>query len=289
MPVATIITDALSGMTPMVDGKRNEFLMQQVCGLARGELSDEQINQILTANHIEREKIANSPLILLVNHDLLAQQMTCAAYLATSLSQPVDVNAYFSQKPAEEKVLPAKAGSLWHSWFNEQEKMDRSGEMNLFFDSTRFMADMRIRLAIAKATAQLYAVVAANLATTVPLSWGEYQQRVAEIMADYAGEYIRTVKDFYLINSKLPVVVEQIQGNNYRLKLGASDRLEQSDGQTQLYLDGVMWLGEGKIFGKMARVPVTLIATPTREVSANDKASTGGQTEPQHNKINSKQ
>ena len=262
MPVANIITDALTGMTPLVDGKRSEFLMQQVCGLARGELSEDQINQTLAANNINREQLANSPLVLLVNHDLLAQQMTCAAYLATSLLQPVDVKAYFSQKPAEAKVNSAKDGAFWHSWFNELEKTDKPGDMSLTFDSTRFGADMRIRLAMAKATAQLYAVVAANLSATAPLSWGEYQQRVAEIMADYAGEYLKSVKSFYLTGSKVPVVVEQIHGNDYRLKQGTGDRLEQLEGQTLLYSQGVKWLGEGMIFGRMESVPVILIDAP---------------------------
>lgn len=281
MPVANIITDALSGMTPLVGGKRNDFLMQQVCGLARGELSDEQINQTLAANNIDREKIANSPFFLLVNHDLLAQQMTCAAYLATSLSQPVDMKAYFSQKPAETKNSPAEESSFWRNWFSQLKKTDIPDDMPLTFDSTRFLADMSIRLAIAKATAQLYAVIDANLMTTAPMNWSAYQQRVAEIMADYAGEYLKSIKNFYLSGSKTPVVVEHIQGNNYVIKQGASDRLEQLDGQTVLYSQGIKWLGEGMIFGKMDSVPIILIATSALVTPGEEKASSDKPPEPE--------
>jgi len=264
MPVANVISQALTGMTPLFEGKRNPFMMQQVCALARGDVTQEQVNQVLKDNNVVVESLSDnrSALALLVNKDLLAQQMSCTAYLATSLFEPVSMENYLPKTPRGAEQKMAKAGAALPTI------------RAVTFDAVRFDADMEVRLAVAKATAQMYAVIAANLAGTPPLTWAQYQQRVAEIVADYAGEYLKSVAAFYTADSKSPLKSEAIQGNDFRVRNALGDMLEQHDGQSLLYSQGVKWLGEGRIFGKMDVVPVTLISgNPAEKLSHKNKAN----------------
>lgn len=255
MPVANVISQALTGMTPLIEGKRNPFLMQLVCALARGEMTQEQVNQVLKDNNIMVESLSDnrSALSLLANKDLLAQQMSCSAYLATSLFEPASLKNYLTKKPLDAEQKTAKEGKAIPTM------------KAVTFDAGQFNADMEVRLAIAKATAQMYAVIAANLAESPPLTWGQYQQRVAEIVADYAEEYLKSIAAFYAADSKAPLESEAIQDNDFRIRNALGDMLEQHDGQTVLYSQGVKWLGEGRIFGKIDVVPVTVISGGTTE------------------------
>ncbi|MBB1199392.1 hypothetical protein EGM70_03640 [Enterobacteriaceae bacterium 89] len=246
VPAWNIISDTLLEMTPLIDDKRDDFLMNQICSLARGQRTQEEVNEVLIANKISVTRIPKSAgtLSLLINHEKAQQQVACTVYLATSVFQPVDTNDYWQFGHAGEKKRAEKP-SRWLFWADESSV----AEEKRVFNSAAFLRDGRVRIAVTQATAQLYAVIAANLSSGAQ-SYAQYQQQIRQIVASYAEDYLKSVQTLYQAKSSVKLSAEEVQATSFTLVGGAGERLVQTDSQPLLTLRGVTWFGDGKILGK---------------------------------------
>lgn len=257
VPAYNLISDTLIAMTPSIKGKRNDFLMQLICDLARGDKSQQDISSILKSNKIDYDGIPKqgSPLSILVSNNKEDQSSVCTAYIATSLFTPSDNSVLFDK-------VKGKAGK-------EETQLNQD----------RFNGEMKVKMSIAQATAQLYAVIANNIKSDGNLTWNDYQQNVANIVYNYAPQYLQSLKAIYSADqsSYTPLSITQAG-----LSVVDSTGKELAINNTELTLKsrGVEWLGDGKILGKEYFYPVKVIeGKSNKEIVKTENVTNKGKKE----------
>lgn len=241
VPAYSLITDALIAATPTVKGQRNDAVMQLVCDLARGTKSQQQVNDVLKQNNVDVENIpaTGNGLSLLVNKNAAMQSTACAAFIATSLFSPVNNSVLFD-------VVK-----------DEKDKNKDKATLN----PEKFAQEMRLRISISQATAQMYAVIASNLSKDNNLTWADQQNDVVRIVAAYAPQYLQSVKNIYSSSqgSYTPV---SIDAKSYDVLDSSGHELMQNAQGPILTYRGIAWLGNGKILGNEYFVNVRVIGGP---------------------------
>ncbi len=250
VPAYSLITDALIAATPTVKGQRNDAVMQLVCDLARGTKNQQQVNDVLKQNNVEVQNIptTGNGLSLLVNNNAAMQSTACAAYIATSLFSPVNNDVLF------DVVKDAK------------DKTKETATLN----TEKFAQEMRLRMSISQATAQMYAVIAANLSKDNNLSWADQQNDVVRIVASYAPQYFQSLRNIYT-GTKATYTPVSIDAKSYNVTDSSGHELMQNPQGPVLMYRGVVWLGNGKILGKEYFVDVRVMGTPAPVKMAKKK------------------
>lgn len=255
-PAYNIITDALFDLTPQLAGKRNNFLMEQICALARGETTQTDVDRRLRQQNIDIRKLKQIGELgdLVTTGTLHERQTACTAYLATSLFLNEDNRVYFKNVASEAPTAqPAEAErSGWAFWKTESKKPPSPPAVkkeSMVFNQVRFIQDARLKMAVARATAQLYAVIAQNIQASSPVSAQTYRQYIAAIVQSYAEEYLKSIETFYLGDDNKILKLENITANGYSVSNISGNRLVKNGENIQLLSRGVPWLGEGKIMG----------------------------------------
>lgn len=243
VPAYSLITDALIAATPTLKGQRNEAVMQLVCDLARGTKSQQQVNDVLKQHNVEVENIptTGNGLSLLVNKNAAMQSTACTAFIATSLFSPVNNKVMFDFV-AEEKDKTKQKATL---------------------NPEKFAQEMRLRMSISQATAQMYAVIASNLSKDSNLSWADQQNDVVRIVASYAPQYLQSLKNIYMANQATYTAVS-IDAKSYDVIDSTGHELIQSPMGPVLTYRGVEWLGNGNILGKRYFVDVQVMSSPVQ-------------------------
>ena len=246
-PLATLVNDTLTQLVPKVKDQRNNFVMQMICDLARGDRTQEDVNAQLGQNGIGSADIPQkgSPLSLLVNGDRPRQQQTCLAYIATTLLYPPDNGFLFSQKDGNSKPV---------------------------IDQQQAAREFAIRMAIAEATAQFYAVVAQNLSSAQGLSFARYRQQVADIALQYAPVYFQSIKIHFNQRAGEQVQINRLDNRNYAVSDSSGREIAYSNGVFSYKRQGVDWLSGGYILGRLYMVDVAAFAmTPVKETGKGKK------------------
>jgi hypothetical protein len=258
VPSYSIITDTLFNLTPLVAGKRNTFLMQQICDLARGDATQQDVNQRLIQNNIDPMQLAKAGAagMLVLKSEITDRQLACAAYLATSLFQPVDMTSYYPQG----QKAPEKEESSWLPWRSAKEEKAE----NRRFQSDRFIHDSKVQLAVARATAQLYAVIAQNVPQQPISDWKTRQQQIAEVLKNYAAEYLKSIDSFYKAEAGAALSLDYLTASSYSVHNANGNRLVKKGEDMELFSRGVTWLGNGMIIGKNYFVDITILAAPAK-------------------------
>ncbi|HGM5493351.1 TPA: hypothetical protein ACKP1B_005071 [Serratia fonticola] len=236
VPAYNLISDTLIAMTPQVKGKRNDFMMQLVCDLARGSRTQQEVAQVLTQNNIDAKTIPTQghALSLLMNNDREQQQTACASFIATSLFYPTENSDFFVNRKEGGSSEPAT------------------------FDHDVFAREMKVRMSIAQATAQFYAVIANNLKKDKNMSWSDYQQDVASITEIYAPEYLKSIKTIFNATEATYTPLN-ITLNSLNVMDSRGLELVQATNFMLFKSRGVDWLGNGKILGKEYFVEIRVI------------------------------
>lgn len=265
VPAWNVITDTLFVMTPDVNGKRNDFLMRMVCGLARGDITQQEVNATLMEKKVNISGIpsSGSPLSLLVNGNLTQQATTCAAYLATSLFMPADNHLYFDKKKVSSPPRLEDGDGFWQKLTGKKTAAKSLPEQQEYvLNNARFEQGAKEKMALAQATAQFYAIIANNIQSTVPLSYAAYQKRTADVVRNYAGEYLRSIGQFYLSQEKAHFTTLAADMGSFRAESSTGNTFQMQGSDFLLTARGVPWFGNGKILGKDYFVDVAIIATP---------------------------
>jgi hypothetical protein len=264
VPAYTLITDSLNSLVPEVNGKVNEQVMSLVCDLARGDRIRPEIIRVLENSKINvaAVPVQGSPLSVLVHGDTRQQQSVCAAYLATSLFDTPDNTRYRSVKKeqvSEEKLLPAPA--KWKVWEEQKTETVTTERQTTVWDTTKFAQDVKVQMVLAKATAQLYGLLATNLGNQ-PQTAAMVDARVKQSLADLAGDYLSSVQQMYRDTQEQTLTVKQLNETGYVVSDGIGNILQRSDAGLRLTYRGVEWLGNGKILGKEHFVNLSLRDIP---------------------------
>ncbi len=277
VPAYNMITDTLQSIMPTIEGKRNDFAMQQICALARGEKTQQDVITTLKEKGVDTAKIPRSGSVasLLVNGDKEQQQMTCAVYLANSVFAPVNNGGYFSKQPTKEKADKKEAKSSgWSFWKSDKQQTTSEKTEQIVFNQPQFIHDAQVKMAIVQATAQMYAVIAENIQNEKDQYWAGYQQKIAGIVYNYAPEYLRKITMFYKSNSAKSLVPVNVTLNSFTVANATGDVLTQQAGNVMFTSKGVPWFGSGKILGKEYFSDVMVINDVQAQVQPQQQTTT---------------
>ncbi|ALR75626.1 hypothetical protein [[Enterobacter] lignolyticus] len=269
MPAWNIITDTLIKMTPLVNGQRDDGVMSLVCDLARGDKTQQDIDEALLKKNVNLQALAkdNGTLGLLVNRDLTAQQTACSTYLISVLFTPVDNSAYMQNVPPAEKADTKNTDAAGKDDKKAKSAADTPGKsaVEKVFNQPRFEQDVRTHIAIAQATAQLYALMAGNLERMKGESWGTYQMRIEQMVREYSPNFLKTVKVFYQAESTRPIVTRSLTQYGYDISDSSYHQLIRDQHAFLFRSRSVDWLGNGVIMGKRYFVDLNILDTSAKK------------------------
>ena len=239
LPALPIIQGAVAGLVPMIDGQRNDLMMRQVCALARGESTQQQVAQTLKQQGIDLSSIApqGHPLSLLVDPDASRRATACAAYIATSVMMLPKTSEFMVEGNAEQT-----AG-------NKHSK-------TLSIDPQKLSSYLRVQLAVAKADADVFALIATQLEQTSGLTLEQYNQRAQNLFASIAPAYLQRVKELYASGQNTAYSLKDYSDSEFVFTTSNGHRFEYGYDGLNLSFDRIAWFGAGQLLGKTYRLDV---------------------------------
>ncbi|MNO53957.1 hypothetical protein D3C76_444150 [compost metagenome] len=253
-----IIQEAVFSLAPSFNGQRNPQIMEQVCGLATGEFRQEQVNAFLEKQHVDAARIPRegSSLSLLVNGDKASQTTACAAHLATTVLSPVDAGEIMTlvyPTPAPEKDKPlaeADSGKARKKDKVEQETtVSQPAAPVLKLDNARLNQALPMKMAEARANADVFALIAAELQRHPGQTVSEYRKQVRELFVRLAPVYLQRIK-LQLPPANVTYKVTQIDAERFSFNSSTGASYEYSNDGMTLRQNGVIWYGQGKLLGQ---------------------------------------
>lgn len=219
IPALPIIQEAVFSLAPSFNGQRNPRIMEQVCGLASGELRQEQVNAFLAKQQVDPLQIPTqgSPLSLLVNGDKASQTTACAAHLATTVLSPLDVADIMSSTQQ--------------------------------IDSARLNEVLPVKVAEARANADVFALIAAELERRPGLTVSEYRQQAVVLFVRLAPTYLERVKQ-QLPSANVTYKVMQLDTERFSFNSSTGAYYEYSGEGLVLRQNGIVWYGQGRLLGR---------------------------------------
>lgn len=232
IPALPVIHDAIFELSPKFNGQRNAPAMEQLCALARGEVKQEQVNAFLKQAGVDAEKLPKkgSQFSLFINGDQSGQATACAAYLATTVLSPVNVAEFM--RPV---TTPATDGQPQKS--------------SLQVDNALLTTALSIKLAEARANADVFALIAAELQRSPGLTIPQYRERAGQLFARLAPTYLQRIKD-QLPPADTQYKLLQMDDSRFLFSSSVGSVFEFGSNGLILNLGGITWYGEGKLLGK---------------------------------------
>lgn len=273
IPALPIIQEAVFSLKLNLDKQNESDVMMQICGLARGDLSQNQVNAFLQQNKVEPATVPKqgNPLSLLVNGDQAGQSTACAAYLAAGVLSSVDAKEFmvWSQVKPEVSTPPAEQDSK-DKTDNPQVAAKPETNAELRIDQKSLAVTLPIKLAVARANADVFALIASELQRRPGLSVNEYLEQSAQLFAKLAPVYLKRIKQ------QLPAA-----GTRYSLLRADAEQFSFSSSAGTLFefgseglilrQNGIVWYGQGKLLGQDYPLQVAYFDDSVNAVLAPDK------------------
>ncbi|OPB00919.1 hypothetical protein BFW87_00470 [Pseudomonas fluorescens] len=242
LPALPIIQGAVMALVPTVAGQRNDLMMRQVCELARGESSQEQVSQTLRQQGIELNNIPQQghPLSLLVNPDRPQRVTACAAYIATSVMTLPKTSEFMVEAKAE------AAGTIKTT--------------ALVVDPQKLNRFLDVQLAVAKADAELFALIATELEKSLGLTLEQYNQNAQSLFAAIAPAYLQRVKELYASGQGTDFTLLEYSDSDFKFRSNSGYLFEYGYDGLNLSMNRTPWYGEGKLLGKIYLLDTAYLA-----------------------------
>ncbi|WP_219268464.1 hypothetical protein [Pseudomonas sp. Xaverov 259] len=232
LPALTIIQNAVVSLVPTINGQRNDLMMRQVCALARGEASQDQVSQTLREQGIDLTAIAHKdhPMSLLINTDQSLRITACAAFVATSAM-----------------TLPKTSEFMVEAKTDTPESKNTKG---LVIDLQKLNRFLGVQLAVAKADADLFALMATELEKTPGLTLAHYNQRAQSLFTALAPAYLQRVKELYASGINTTFKLLEYSDSEFKFSTSSGHLFAYGYDGLNFSLNRIPWYGEGKLLGK---------------------------------------
>jgi hypothetical protein len=230
LPALPIIQGAVTALVPMPSGQRNELLMSQVCALARGESTQQQVAQTLLQQGIDLSQVPQQghPLSLLVDPDMSRRATACAAHIATSVMMLPKTSDFMV-----EATTPAA-----------------SGKKKLNVDPQKLNYFLGIQLAVAKADADFFALIATRLEQTPGLTLEQYNQRAKALFAEIAPLYLQRIKELHAMGQNVQYTLVEYSDSDFKFTSNNGYLFEFGYDGLNLSFNRTPWFGAGNLLGK---------------------------------------
>lgn len=246
VPTLPIIQDAILPLAPTFNGQRDGVLSQQICTLATGKATQDQVNEQLRKLNIEPTRLplsSNDAVALLVNGNSAAQVIACAAYQATEVLSPVDLHEFTQSAGAASKQKD-----------HETAAADSSKDKPVEVDASRVAQVLPLRIARARADADVFALIAEQLQRTPGLSIQEYRDKARGLFIRLAPTYLdRVVQQMPPTNASYQV--QQMDARRFVFSNNLGARFDYSvENGLLLSQNGLLWYGNGHLLGTVYRL-----------------------------------
>ncbi|GGK53641.1 hypothetical protein SAMN04490189_5255 [Pseudomonas koreensis] len=230
-PALPLIHRAIGSLVPTAEWGRSESMMGLVCALARGDRTQEQLDKMMRDEALNFSKVSSRDefVSLLTNKDASQRTSACAAYVAASatiIPNSIEFELDLSKETGTSKEAESRR-----------------------IDKVKTEQTLGKLLVVARANAEVYALIARKLENKHWSSISEYEEQAKLIFKENAFFYLRRVNQ--LASERVGSIellslsgraLEFITSSGYRFKL-------DSDG-ILLRLSGIPWLGSGYILGR---------------------------------------
>ncbi|MGE7955830.1 hypothetical protein ACQKQA_04375 [Pseudomonas sp. NPDC089530] len=248
IPALPVIQDAVFQLAPRFDEPRKTLMMEQLCALARGEVKQEQVDAFLKQQGIDAQTLPRqgSPLSLLVNADQPGQASACAAYLATSVLSTVNVAEFMHPV-----TVPAANGQPEQS--------------SLQIDNALLTSALSVKLAVARANADIFALIAAELQRSPGLTIPQYRERAGQLFARLAPTYLQRIKE-QLPPANTQYKLLQMDDNRFVFSSSVGSVFEFGRNGLVLSQGGIVWYGKGRLMGQEYPLPVEFFSAAVKDL-----------------------
>ncbi|MDN6859904.1 hypothetical protein QO207_25225 [Pseudomonas sp. CAN2814] len=244
VPALPVIEEAVLSLAPTFQGQRSGALMAQICGLARGDLKQDQVNAQLAGMGIDSARLprqSKDATALLVNGDRAAQATACAAYQATDVLLAFNPKPYLKAVPQSDEKGKDKVA-------------EKPVQPTLQVDDKKLGSVLPIRIAQARTNADVFALIAENLQRKPGLDVDAYREQARELFSRLAPTYIARVPANLPSASANYLVTGMGEGRlEFSSTTGVRFDLSLDKGLT-LTQNGVLWYGNGQLLGHQYRL-----------------------------------
>ena len=232
VPALPVIQDAIFQLSPRFDEPRKALMMEQLCALARGEVRQEQVNALLKQQGIDAQSLPRqgSPFSLLVNGDQPGQASACAAYLAVTALSAVNVAEFM--RPV---TVPAAIG-----------QPEKSA---LQIDNALLTSALSIKLAVARANADIFALIAVELQRSPGQTIPQFRAQAAELFTRLAPTYLQRIKE-QLPPANTHYRLMQMDDSRFVFNSSTGSVFEFGPNGLVLSQGGIVWYGKGRLMGQ---------------------------------------
>lgn len=252
IPALPIIQESVFALSPTFGGQRNTEAMTQVCGLARGELKQEQVDAFLKQQKLDPAKLPKqgNSLSLLVNGDKAAQATACAAYLATTVLSPVDAGEFMRSvvPPAAQSELASEDGKGKGAENPGNKATNNAAQPMLQIDSKSLALVLPIKLAEARVNADVFALIAAELQRHPGLTVDQYRELSQQLFSRLAPVYLERVKT-QMPSANAAFKLIALDADRFAFTSSTGNVFEFGIDGLVLRQNGVVWYGQGKLLG----------------------------------------
>ncbi|WP_447750344.1 hypothetical protein [Pseudomonas nicosulfuronedens] len=267
VPTLPIIQDAIISLAPTFNGHRDGLLSQQLCALATGQASQDQVNEQLRRLSIDPTRLpvsSNDAVSLLVNGNTAAQVIACATYQSTEVLRPLDMREF--TKPA------ANEHSAGDDKQREKSEPETEKTKTSEIDAGRLAQALPLRVAQARANADVFALIAEQLQRKPGLSVQEYRDKARDLFIRLAPTYLERVRQqMPLSNASYQV----IQLDNRHLVFGNNlgTHFDYSvDNGLVLSQNGLVWYGRGQLMGTVYRLQTAYFSAEVAKLLTDSKS-----------------
>lgn len=259
-PALPIIQDAVRSLSPTFNGKRVPVLVSQLCALAQGQITAEQNRAQLARLGVDADKLpreGEDAVHLLANGDRAAQAVACAAHQASEVMLPVNMLEVARQvptaaAPAKAQESTAKAGKVVQG--EAQPAAPATQALHWEVDQQAMESLVSLRIAQARADADIFAYIAQRLSETPGLTVGEYAEQARQLFSSLAPGYLKLVEQH---RPERTAKFRVTQMDELQLSFDSDQGLQYSASSVSgltLLQNGQLWLGRGRILDTDYRV-----------------------------------
>ncbi|QIP94572.1 hypothetical protein [Serratia fonticola] len=236
-----IIMSLVVGEIPEISKGDRDSVLNQVCRVAYGEIKPivfrDGIRQagLVQEGNEDAQKInekANAFTRLVQSNDVKLYQTTCAAYMIASTEVIPDVNQYVTRKK------------------------DAKGQPVIEANEEAVINLMPFRLAVARATTELYGKLAADLPEKKAQSMEMYNQKIHRLFSQYAAGYLDTVKRYNQQEMSHRYQLILLEKSKFTFKSSTGYLVDVNPQGMNVFLYGTPWLANGYIMGVVRSIDI---------------------------------
>lgn len=246
LPALPLLQGAVVALAPKLENGLDAELMNQICGLARGESSQAQVDELLkkrgldAAIHLHR----SGPLALLVNGDRAGQATACAAHLASNAFSMAELEPFVS---------------------TSQEQRSEA-------DQTSVAMLLSVKLAVARANADVLTLIASELQRRPGLNPLQVREQAQQLFSRLAPTYLARIRaQFPAPGTRFRVL--ELRKERLVFVTSEGDRLVLDHGALRLREQGALAYGEGHLHGLLRPLQVAYFTAEEGRLLSADEDS----------------